>query len=429
MVWVGIFLLTAKAIAAGKEVAVAYRYGVSPVVDGYLFVMNLALWLIFIFLGITGTILIPYLVKLQNEQPAEAKKIQAALYPAALLLGLAISLVFGVIIWTIIKFLDLGFTYESKTAALNALPWIVPCIAFAFVGVMLSNWLMSQRRHTNTLVEATPAAIILICLLFWPTASGQEWDVFPLAVGTFLGFMSQVILLIWISKQSVFNANFRLLACHWRALRGAFGIILLAQVLMASDYLLDQFFALRMGEGVLASFTYAQRIMVLILGLTAIVIARAMLPVLSSMVDLNASFALAVRWAWRLAGIGLLGLIIVFFAAEIAVALLFQRGAFTANDTHEVALILKVMALQLPFYLFSMVLLQWLAAAGWVRWMLLPGMAGFAAKSIGVLLWFDHGAIGLAASTALMHFTWAITTYGTVHWVLRSIPNDEGRNQ
>jgi putative peptidoglycan lipid II flippase len=195
--------------------------------------------------------------------------------------------------------------------------------------------------------------------------------------------------------------------------------MLLAQIIVTSTELLDQFFALRMGEGVLARFSYAQRIMALVLGLTSVVLGRAMLPVFASVGDLRASFALAQRWAWRFGVLGTLCAVAVVLTAEWAVMLLFERGAFTAKDTQEVAQILRVLALQLPFYLFGIVLVQWLGAAGKAPWLLIAAVMGLLAKLFGAWVWFDLGGQGLAASTALKYFITAMMVYGTAKYLSR----------
>ncbi len=420
MLWVTVFLLLAKGIAAGKEIVVAYRYGTSAVVDGYLFVFNLAQWPASIFASVTAIILIPYLVKLKKEQPVEASQLQAALLPLAFLLGIAASVLYGLLMWWVVGRTEVGLTAQSQSAALTAMPWVAPGIVFAFMSAVLSNWLMSQRRHTNTLLEATPAAVIAISLWAWPVAAGQAWDVWPLAIGTLLGLFLQTILLSRSSQQRLDFAHLGIIVQHWPALRRTFGIMLLAHVVMTSTSTLDQFFAVSMGEGVLAGYSYAQRIMALVLGLTSVVIGRAMLPVFSGVSDTRTSFVIAARWAWRFAGLGLLGALVVFLIAEWAVMLLFQRGAFTANDTREVAQILRILALQLPFYLFAIVLVQWLGAARKAAWLLLGAVAGLLAKLSGVLLWYDHGALALAASTALTYFVIALTTYGAARIALQS---------
>ncbi|NMG50920.1 hypothetical protein GO613_22765 [Azoarcus communis] len=419
MTWVAVFLLVAKVVAAGKEMTVAYRYGTSAVVDGYLFVFNLAQWPSNVFASVAGIILIPFLVKLQKTQPLEANRLKAALLPLALFLGVAASLLYGVIVWWMVSHLGLGLIDEGRAAALAALPWVAPSIALTFTGAVLSNWLMSQRRHANTLLDATPAAVIAVCLLSWPMTSDQPWSVLPLAVGTLIGFLLQSFVLSVLCKQGISFAHLGVIARHWPALRSAFGIMLLAQVVMTSTGLLDQFFAVRMGEGVLASYSYAQRIMALVLGLTSVVVGRAMLPVFSGLTDLRVSFALASRWAWRLAALGLLGVLALLFISEWAVMLLFQRGAFTANDTRHVAQILQVLAFQLPFYLFSIVLVQWLGAAGKASWLLMVAVAAFLAKLVGLLLCFDLGAVGLAASTAVMYGVSTIVIYGTARRLIR----------
>jgi peptidoglycan biosynthesis protein MviN/MurJ (putative lipid II flippase) len=419
MVWVAVFLLVAKAVAAAKEMLVAYRYGAGAVVDGYLFVFNLAQWPCAVFASVTGIILIPFLVKLQQERPSEASRLQAALLPFAFLLGAAVSLLFGAIMWWAVSRMELGLTAESQAAALTALPWIAPSIAFAFMGAVLSNWLMSQRRHANTLLEATPAAAIAVCLLVWPIASGQPLGVLPLAVATLIGFPLQTLLLVRLCGQPIGFAHFGTIAEHWPALRKAFGIMLLAQIIFTSAGLLDQFFAVRMGEGVLAIFAYAQRIMALVLGLTTVVVGRAMLPVFASVGDLRASFALAQRWAWRFGALGILCAVAVVLTAEWAVMLLFERGAFTAKDTQEVAQILRVLALQLPFYLFGIVLVQWLGAAGKAFWLFMAAVVGFLAKLFSAWVWFDLWGQGLAASTALMYAVSSIMIYGTARYLLR----------
>jgi hypothetical protein len=60
---VAFFLLLGKAAGAFKEMAVAYRYGVSDVVDAYQFTMVMANWLPDTIVGVLSVDLIAVLVR------------------------------------------------------------------------------------------------------------------------------------------------------------------------------------------------------------------------------------------------------------------------------------------------------------------------------------------------------------------------------
>jgi len=403
MGWVAVFLLVAKLIAAGKEMLVAYRYGTSPVVDGYLFVFNLAQWPTSVFFSVISFVLIPYLVRLRTDNPDEACQLQKALVPAALGAGIGVSLLVGLGVWWLVREDLTGLDGVGKAAALAAIPWLAPTIALAFPAAIYSTWLMSERRHANTLLEAMPAVGIALCLIYWPFGAGANWDVLPLAVGTLAGFLLQTVLLARLAGSKAVTVTTVKLSAHWPALGGAFSTMLLAQVVITSSGLIDQFLAVRMGEGVLTTLSYAQRLMALVLGLSATVIGRAMLPVFSGVADPRQSFALAKRWAWSCALAGLAGMLLMALLAKPSVALLFERGAFSENDTQAVSLVLVILGVQLPFYLASIVLVQWIGAIGKPAWLLVAASSGLLAKFVSAIALFDFGAAGLAGATVIMY--------------------------
>src|SRR3546814_2190234 len=63
---VAVFLVLGKAAGAVKEMAVAYRYGISDAVDAYQFTMTMANWLPVTIVGVLGVVLIPVLVRLRR---------------------------------------------------------------------------------------------------------------------------------------------------------------------------------------------------------------------------------------------------------------------------------------------------------------------------------------------------------------------------
>ncbi|NLY26621.1 MAG: hypothetical protein GX049_03600, partial [Alcaligenaceae bacterium] len=70
---VAFFLLLGKFAGAAKEMAVAYRYGVSDIVDAYQFTLTLASWLPVTLVGVLSVVLIPVLVRLRRQGPPEER--------------------------------------------------------------------------------------------------------------------------------------------------------------------------------------------------------------------------------------------------------------------------------------------------------------------------------------------------------------------
>src|SRR5690554_7918692 len=88
---VAVFLLLGKAVGAVKEMAVAYRYGVSDVVDAYQFTMTLANWLPITIVGALSVVLIPVLVNSRDEEDSLRKRFLGELHGWVILLGVLLA--------------------------------------------------------------------------------------------------------------------------------------------------------------------------------------------------------------------------------------------------------------------------------------------------------------------------------------------------
>src|SRR5690606_17686004 len=88
---VAFFLLLGKAAGALKEMAVAYRYGVSDVVDAYQFTLTMAGWLPVTIVGALSVVLIPVLVRTRREGRAARARFLGELQGWVLVLGVALA--------------------------------------------------------------------------------------------------------------------------------------------------------------------------------------------------------------------------------------------------------------------------------------------------------------------------------------------------
>lgn len=415
MVWLTFFVLVAKGVAALKEVAVAYRFGTSAMLEGYLLVFNLATWPASVSMSVMHFVLVPALVRVQHAAPdgghAWQRQVTTWVWGASVLAGLAVA----TFLPSLIRSGWLGLTEAGRQAALETLPAMGIVTTLGVVGGWHACQLMSRQRHVNTFLESMPALAILGIVLVAPMAAVDS-----LLWGTLLGFALQAALLMAIVRAGGMPVAPAASVSRPldRALLTNFNVLLAAQALMGVGSVIDQIVLAHLPAGELATFGYANRVMALMLTLTSTVVGRALLPVLAGLSP-QEGYVVARRWAWLFFGLGMLGMLIVMVSALPMVQLLFQRGAYTAEDAETTASVLAWMVLQLPLYVVNIVWSQWAlsrpghAQAFWwaavasllVKW-------GVVALLIVILNWTANAvALGVAASAAgyfvvLYRFVW-----------------------
>jgi putative peptidoglycan lipid II flippase len=182
--------------------------------------------------------------------------------------------------------------------------------------------------------------------------------------------------------------------------------MLAGQALMSFTVIIDQFYAVGLGTGALAMLGYANRVLSLILGLAAIAVSRATLPVFSQ-VSADAKgqvYRVAVSWARLMFAGGVAVMLLSYLAAPWMIRLLFERGQFDATDTAQVTEVLRYGLPQLPFYFASMVLVSYALSQrryGLIAW---SGVIGCGGKVLGNLVLVPRlGVNGIALATMAVY--------------------------
>ena len=98
---------------------------------------------------------------------------------------------------------------------------------------------------------------------------------------------------------------------------------------------------------------------------------------------------------------------IVLFSEEL-IAIIYQRGAFTTEDTHLVSQVQSMYILQLPFYLMGILGARVISAAGKNQWLMLIAAASVALNIVGNYVFMNiFGVAGIAlATTTVVCFSW-----------------------
>lgn len=414
MLTVALFTLLGKMMSAAKEMAVAYRYGLAAEVDAYHFVYNLVSWPIGIWCSVLTAVLVPLAARMRELDKEAIPHFRSELFGFALLLGLATTLLGWLGIQTMLTLGKSGLPPDSARFADAALPGLILLLPLGMLVALQSAWMLSARRHVNTLLDSIPTFFIAASILVFPSA-GIE----PLVWGTVAGSVVHLIaLLVPTARRNELEAPiFTRVSGQWRGFWQGFGIMLGGQALISFTVIIDQFYAVGLGTGSVATLGYANRVLSLILGLAAVAVSRATLPIFSQSRPDGAGdvYNVASYWARLMFMVGIAVMLVSYVMAPWVVKLLFERGQFLADDTRIVADALRYGLPQLPFYFSCMVLVSYALSQRRYKLIFWSGVIGCAGKILGnVLLVPLLGINGIALGAILIYgfnalfFWWSV---------------------
>jgi peptidoglycan biosynthesis protein MviN/MurJ (putative lipid II flippase) len=161
-----------------------------------------------------------------------------------------------------------------------------------------------------------------------------------------------------------------------------------------------------LAPGTIATLGYANRIVALMLTLGALSVSRATLPIFSAMRAAKDPRLPRVAMQWT--GILFFGsaavTLVVYCFGPAIVSLLFERGAFTAEDTQAVANLFSFALAQIPFYCGGLVLTAHLAASGSYRLITSIGVVNLGVKIVANWMLIPvFNALGLVLATGIMY--------------------------
>lgn len=417
---IGGLVVAAKLFAALREIVIAWRYGVSALVDSYQISFMIVTWAPMLLTTIIITALVPNLV--MSRRSGEHRLFVSELNGAALLVGLvtlaATCLLGPYIAVQIASPLGVQTAAMSRELTLMLAPFALLLILSGYLGVRLQ----AIQSFGYTFLEALPP--LCLCLLVIAFSQGIEY--WPLAAGLLAGGALQLALLRILVRRldgGVGALRFRFASALWPSAFAALGTIALGQVFLSLSIPIDQILAAKLGTGAVATIGYSNRLIGLATGLCITVIGYSLLPVLSGLAargktaagrtNTLRSAALLFGLGWIVAGVG-------WALAPWGVGLVFERGAFTAQDTQIVSGIFRISLLQIPFLASGIALMQWLAASHRHGLICLVLLAVACGKLLTALLFVERfGLIGLAMSQVAMCI---VLVLGMLIFALRAFP-------
>lgn len=386
--------------------AVAYRYGVSDTVDAYQFTMVMANWLPVTLVGALSVVLIPVLVQLRKQEKAKQRLFLEQLFAWTLSLGAVLALLIYAAWPWVLQLMGKGLSPQVHQMSQELLFAFAPAALLTVcIGVSAAR-LRARERHINTLLDSLPAFMILIMVLLAGAAPG----VGPLLWGTVTGMLLQAMLLFALAcraDQLWLRPRFGCNAEQWPALLKAASVMLIGQVAMSFVGPIDQYTAANLGANANATLGYASRLISVILAIGAASVGRAALPVLAdiqSRGEQARARTLSLKWSVLMLLLGAVVMALANILAPWGVALVYERGAFTAENTQTVTHVLRWGMVQMPFYFAVLILVQLLASQNRYRAMAAIAIANFLVKAmLNPILSARMGPAGIMVATSCMY--------------------------
>lgn len=394
-------VLLSRVLGYVREAVLAYQVGAGAETDAYYAAFQIPDLLNYLLAG--GALSIAFLPLYTRHLAAGDGEGADRLFATVLgTLGVVALMATVVLSWYAEPLIELQFPrFDAQTQALTVrLTRIVLPAQFFFVtGGIINATLLARGRFGPT--AAAPVLYnggIITGGLFLAPHIGVEGFSWGALVGAAIGpFLAP----LWDARGRV-RVRLRIAPAD-RAFLGYLVVaapLMFGQTLLTVDEWYERWFGALLGAGTVAHLGYARRLMLVPVAVVGQAIAAAALPALSRLWAEGRHDALN-RTVLRTLQVGLV--LAVFgaagffsFAGEI-VHIVYQRGAFTADDTARVASILSVLALAVPAWITQQIAARAFYARG-DTWRPMALGTAVALAAIPLYLGFGRwaGVLGLA---------------------------------
>jgi peptidoglycan biosynthesis protein MviN/MurJ (putative lipid II flippase) len=289
----------------------------------------------------------------------------------------------------------------AATEMLRWLSLLLICSGWTIIGNSLLNAL-HQTRAAALAQLPTPAIAILAILLF-VDSMGPYAAIFGMLTGMAINTLLVVLLLRThgvrfapgpVSRSPELLATVR----NW-------GLLALAALVACAAVPINYSFAGSLGEGAISAWALGSKMIQFFTGLGGLAIGAVILPYLGAMVARGDRARLRNDLYFLLTGstwISVLCVLVVWEFADPLVLAVFEGGKATSKEATQLADILELGSLQLPFVAAIMLILKFAAVSGTSFKAVVAMSLGLAANiALNVILVPQSGVLGIATAAAI----------------------------
>jgi putative peptidoglycan lipid II flippase len=402
---VGFLLIVTKLVALFKEVYLAQTFGIGSTLDTYFVALTASSFLPAVFLAVLPSVLVPYFVKLHSRSG------QNFLLGNLSFLLIVTGLLNAFLLLYFSEDLSLSYQFKLGTDEYFLVNGFIDSFAFLPLPLLLiavfSSYLLSVRSNANSVIEIIPNVVLIVAVFFFSAQFAEK----SLAVGTIVGSFLHAFCLILIviaaykSVPSVSVSQKAVRNLKYIAKGGS--ILFFGQFFMSLLGPIDNYFAVSFGEGSVASYNYAMKLIGIGSSLISVLVLRVILPKFSEL-ERDGKHSelrhLALYYSLVSFVVILIASILVFPFVPYFLELIYQGGNLTPQALMLLSDLVLAGMFQLPFFVASLIIVQCYLVKNWVVYVALFAISNVAVKSASNLVLTElWGLSGLMYSWATMY--------------------------
>ena len=415
-----------KAIAIGKEVAVAGVFGRSEELEAYLAAALIPGLLINLFAETMNQALIPTLVRVREQDGAEAAQrlFSSALLCLCLLLC-AVSLGMAFAAPDFLPLISWNYSPGKLHLAIRLFYGLLPLVILGGISSMCAAVLNTCERFAiPTLAPALVPLMILAGSLLW----GRNAGIWAVVWASLLGGLLQTVCMASLMGRQGYAFRPMGLVRTEAAVEVArqYGPLILSSLVASGGLLVDQAMAAMLPAGSVSALAYAGRFTSVAMMILGGALSTALTPYISQMTaqqDWASCRHILRNWLGIAALVSAPIALVLIAGAPALIRLTLQHGAFHDADSQAVAPVLAMYAIQVPFFVVSRVFYRFLLALRRTDLIFYCGAINLALDVVlNLVLMRCMGVAGIALATSL----WTVSTLIFLgYWTRRLLSQPE----
>ena len=423
MMTVGGVSAVVKVFGIVKGSIIARQFGLSAELDAFYIAFLVPSFICDLFAGATVVALVPLYVRTRERDgsPAAQKLFGNILSVTAIGL-IVLSIVMWVISPLVTPLFAESFGIKQVELTRSLITLLILLVPLSGISASLLAVLTARRHFAVATVSPAITTSVIIIAVYAFTA---DLGVYAFALGIVVGTAVQVVILaIWLRFLGLSPVlGWAGFTPETRSFLKQLTIVAVGSSIINLIDVVDQYSAGWSGPENLSALNYGNKFSLAIVGFGTVAVSTAILPHLSEVIA--ASDFLTTKYLLRrFTVIGLVLLIpltlLLMLWSPTIVRVLFERGAFTSQDTLRVAQIQQSFLLQIPLHVVGMLFVStiWAIRANWVFLLLNPICLGLKIVLNTVLVGV-YGVAGIGLATSVTYSVSGLLLLLTVTVLMR----------